>query len=158
MLPATSWSTDRLIGWERLSIDDVFLVDGVRSPMGRYGGALSALRATEIASPVAAELLRRTGVEPSAVERVIGGMVLQDMTESNPARIVGQRIGVPATTPAFTVNMQCASGMATLILAAREVAMGAADCILAVAMESMSNPPYMVRGARWGLRLGDTRF
>ncbi|MGH3627446.1 MAG: thiolase family protein [Sciscionella sp.] len=126
--------------------------------MGKYGGGLAALRATEIASPVAEEVLRRTGVASSAVGQVIGGMVLQDMSESNPARIVGQRIGIPDEAPAFTLNMQCASSMTALILAARQIAMGAVDCVLVVGMESMSNPPYMVQGARWGLRLGHTQF
>lgn len=139
-------------------MDDVYLVDGLRSPIGRFGGGLAALRASEIASPVAAELLTRTGVPAAEVEQVIGGMVLQDMTESNPARIVGQRIGVPDSAAAFTLNMQCTSGMTALILAARQVALGAAGCVLTVGMESMSNSPYMVDGARWGLRLGHTRF
>lgn len=139
-------------------MEDVYLLDGVRSPMGKYGGGLAALRATEIAAPVADEVLRRADIAGSRVSQLIGGMVLQDMTESNAARVVGQRIGLPDAVPAFTLNMQCASGMSALILAARQVAMGAADCVLTVGMESMSNPPYMVQGARWGLRLGHTQF
>jgi acetyl-CoA C-acetyltransferase len=139
-------------------MDEVFLVDGLRSPIGRFGGALSTLRATEFAVPVVTELLARSGVPAAEVQQVIGGMVLQDMTESNPARIVGQRVGIPDSAAAFTLNMQCASGMAALILGARQVALGAADCVLAVGLESMSSAPYMVQGARWGLRLGDSRF
>jgi acetyl-CoA C-acetyltransferase len=139
-------------------MDEVYLVDGLRSPIGRFGGGLAPMRATEFASPVVTELLARTGVPAAAVEQVIGGMVLQDMTESNPARIVGQRAAIPSSAPAFTLNMQCTSGMTALILAARQVALGAAECVLAVGLESMSNAPYMVQGARWGLRLGDSRF
>lgn len=139
-------------------MDEVYLVDGLRSPIGRFGGALAPLRATEIASPVVTELFARTGVPASEVEQVIGGMVLQDMCESNPARIVGQRTGVPDAAAAFTVNMQCASGMAALIQAARQVALASTGCVLAVGMESMSNPPYTVQGARRGLRLGHTEF
>ena len=139
-------------------MDEVYLVDGLRSPIGRFGGALAPLRATEFASPVVTELLTRTGVPAAEVGQVIGGMVLQDMTESNPARIVAQRAGIPDSVPAFTLNMQCTSGMTALILAARQVAMGAAGCVLALGLESMSNAPYMVQGARWGLRLGDDRF
>lgn len=139
-------------------MDEVYLVDGLRTPIGRFGGALAPLRATEFATPVVTGLLARTGVEAAEVDQVIGGMVLQDMTESNPARIVAQRAGLPDATPAFTLNMQCASGMTALILAARQVAMGAAGCVLALGLESMSNAPYMVQGARWGLRLGDSRF
>lgn len=139
-------------------MDEAYLVDGLRSPIGRFGGALAPLRATELASPVVTELLARTGVPAADVDQIIGGMVLQDMTESNPARIVGERTGVPSSAAAFTLNMQCTSGMTALILAAQQVAAGSAGCVLAVGLESMSNAPYMVQGARWGLRLGDGRF
>ncbi len=138
--------------------ENAYLVSGMRSPMGRFGGTLTPLRATEVASTVAAALLERLDVKPAAVERVIGGMVLQDMTESNPARIVALRVGVPDTAPAFTVNMQCCSGMMTAILAAQQVAAGEADCILALGLESMSNAPHMVPGTRWGLRLNHGEF
>jgi acetyl-CoA C-acetyltransferase len=139
-------------------MNDVYLVDGLRSPIGRFGGSLAPLRATEIASPVVSELFTRSGVAATEVEQVIAGMVLQDMAESNPARIVGQRTGVPDAAPAFTLNMQCASGMTALIMATRQVALGAAGCVLAVGLESMSNARYSVDGARWGLRLGDGTF
>ncbi len=135
-----------------------YLVSGVRSPIGRFGGALLPLRATEFGTTVAAALLERLGLQPADVQRVIAGMVLQDMTESNPARIVATRIGVPSTAPAFTVNMQCCSGMMALILAAQQVALGEVDCVLALGLESMSNAPHMVPGARWGLRLAHGEF
>lgn len=135
-----------------------YLVSGLRSPIGRFGGTLAPLRATEVGTAVAAALLAQSGVEATAIERVIGGMVLQDMTESNPARIVAKRIGVADSVPAFTVNMQCCSGMLALILAAQQVALGEVDCALALGLESMSNAPHMVAGARWGLRLADGRF
>ncbi|HEX9841419.1 MAG TPA: beta-ketoacyl synthase N-terminal-like domain-containing protein, partial [bacterium] len=130
-----------------------YLVSGVRSPIGRFGGALLPLRATEFGTTVAQALLERLGVQPGDVRRVIAGMVLQDMTESNPARIVATRIGIPAGVPAFTVNMQCCSSMLALILAAQQVALGEVDCVMALGLESMSNAPHMVPGARWGLRL-----
>lgn len=136
----------------------VYIADGVRTPIGRFGGSLASLRATELASIAAESLLERNGVPPSAVQRVIAGMVLQDMTESNPARIVAKRIGVPDSAPAFTVNQQCASGMLTLILAAQQIVLGEADCILVLGLESMSNAPHMVAGARWGLRLSHATF
>jgi acetyl-CoA C-acetyltransferase len=136
----------------------VYLADGVRSPIGRFGGPLRPLRATQIATEVGAELLRRNAVPPSAVDLIIAGMVLQDMTESNPGRIVGMRLGVPDRVPAFTVNMQCCSGLQALILAGQRIALGEADCVLVLGMESMSNAPHMVAGARWGLRLTDAEF
>ncbi|WP_410641665.1 thiolase family protein [Amycolatopsis sp. lyj-346] len=137
---------------------EVYLVDGFRSPIGKFGGALANLRASEIADPVVTELFARTGVAAAEVRQIVAGMVLQDMSESNPARIVGQRTGVPSTTPAFTLNMQCASGMAALIQGAQQIALGATGCVLALGMESMSNAPHTVYGARWGLRLGHTEF
>lgn len=139
-------------------MDDVYLVDGLRSPIGRFGGGLAPLRASEIAAAVATEVLARTGVPATEVDQVIAGMVLQDMTESNPARIVGQRVGVPDSAAAFTLNMQCTSGMTALIQAAQRVALGASGCVLTLGMESMSNATHMVHGARWGLRLGHSRF
>ena len=139
-------------------VGNAYLVDGARSPMGRFGGALRPLRATEFAAPVAAALLDRAGLRPGDVQRVIAGMVLQDMTESNPARIVAQRVGVPHDVPAFTVNMQCCSSMVALILAAQQVAQGEVDCVLVLGLESMSNAPHMVPGSRWGHRLAHGAF
>src|SRR5439155_26029382 len=83
---------------------NVYLADGLRSPIGKFGGSLNSLRASEIGTVVATALLERHHVPVTAVERIIAGMVLQDMTESNPARIVGMRLGIP-DRPAFTVNM-----------------------------------------------------
>lgn len=137
---------------------DVFLVEGLRSPIGRFGGALQPLRATEFASTVATALLDRVNLDPGALDLIVGGMVLQDMTESNPARIVGMRIGVPDSVPAFTLNMQCCSGMAALIQASHQVASGAVGLAMAVGLESMSNAPHMVPGSRWGHRLGSGEF
>ncbi|VAW01516.1 hypothetical protein MNBD_ACTINO02-2291, partial [hydrothermal vent metagenome] len=88
---------------------DAFLIEGLRTPIGKFGGSLRPLRATEFASDVASALLDRVNIDAAALDLIIGGMVLQDMTESNPARIVGMRVGVPHNVPAFTINMQCCS-------------------------------------------------
>ncbi|MCZ6860516.1 MAG: thiolase family protein [Alphaproteobacteria bacterium] len=137
---------------------NAYLTAGLRSPMGGFGGTLKPLRATEFATTVVTELLSRNEVKPQAIERVIAGMVLQDMTESNPARIVAKRASVPDSVPGFTVNMQCCSSMVALILAAQQVALGEVDCVLAIGLESMSNAPHMVHGARWGLRNTGSEF
>lgn len=136
----------------------VFLVDGVRTPIARFGGAFQPLRATDLATHAAKGLFDRLNVDPSVVDHVVAGMVLQDMSESNPARIVSQRIGVPDSAPAYTVNMQCASGMVAFIKAAQALALGDAEVALVLGLESMSNAPFTVDGARWGLRLGSTQF
>ena len=135
-----------------------YLVAGLRSPIGSFGGALKPMRATEYATIVAHELLSRHGVKPQSIDQVIGGMVLQDMTESNPARIVSQRIDIPDSVPAYTVNMQCCSGMLAFMQGVEQVALGASDVVLAIGMESMSNAPHMVPGSRWGHRLSDGVF
>jgi len=137
---------------------NVYLAAGLRSPIGGFGGSLQPLRATETATQVATELLERYAVKPDAIERVVGGMVLQDMTESNPARIVSERIGIPHKSPAFTINMQCCSGMAALISATQAIALEEIDCAMAIGMESMSNAPHMVPGSRWGHRLEHAQF
>ena len=137
---------------------DAFLVDGVRSPIGRFGGSLKPLRATEFASTVASSLLDRVNLSPEALDLIIGGMVLQDMSESNPARIVGMRVEVPDSVPAFTINMQCCSSMAALIQATYQVAMGAVDVVMVLGLESMSNAAHTVPGSRWGSRLGSMTF
>jgi acetyl-CoA C-acetyltransferase len=137
---------------------EAYFVAGARSPIGRFGAALAPLRASEVASIVASSLLERVAVPTTAIERVIAGMVLQDMTESNPARIVAQRIGIPQRVGAFTVNMQCCSGMLAFLLASQQVALGEIDCALALGLESMSNAPHMVHGARWGLRNAHAEF
>ncbi|NIR31149.1 MAG: thiolase family protein [Gammaproteobacteria bacterium] len=135
-----------------------YLLDGCRSPIGAYGGSLLPLRATEFGATVAQALLDRTGVAPERVERLIAGMVLQHMTESNPARIVQKRIGVPDERPAWTINMQCCSSMQALITAAQQVALGEVDLVLVLGLESMSRAPHTVEGARWGLRLASGEF
>lgn len=137
---------------------NAYLAAGLRSPMGGFGGALRPLRATEFGGQVVRALLDRYNVPADAVDKVVGGMVLQDMTESNPARIVAQRAGIPHTAPAYTVNMQCCSGMVSLIQSAQQVALGEADVVLAVGTESMSNAPHMVHGARWGFRNAHGEF
>ncbi|GMQ92886.1 MAG: acetyl-CoA C-acetyltransferase [Acidimicrobiia bacterium] len=137
---------------------DVFLIEGLRSPIGKFGGSLKPLRATEFGSDVAASLLDRVNVDAGALDLIIAGMVLQDMTESNPARIVGMRVGVPEGVPAFTINMQCCSSMAALIQATYQIAIGAADMVMVLGLESMSNAPHMVPGSRWGHRLGSGAF
>ncbi|MGH8923707.1 MAG: thiolase family protein [Acidimicrobiia bacterium] len=137
---------------------DVFFIDGLRSPIGRFGGSLQPLRATEFGSTVATALLQRLNLEPESLDLIIGGMVLQDMTESNPARVVGMRIGAPHRVPAFTINMQCCSSMAALIQAAYQIAVGAVDLVMVLGLESMSNAPHMVPGSRWGHRLESGTF
>jgi acetyl-CoA C-acetyltransferase len=137
---------------------DAYLLDGARTPIGRFGGALKPMRAVEFTAALVGRLLERAGVPASEVERVIAGRVIQEMTESNPARVVARLVGIPDRAAAFTLNMQCCSGMAAFLQAAQAVQLGEADCVLALGLESLSNAPYICTDMRWGTRRGAGRL
>lgn len=137
---------------------NAYIAHAKRSPIGGFGGGLRPLRATEIGHQVGTALFADGGIAPEDVDLVIGGMVLQDMTESNPARILALNLGIPDRVPAYTVNMQCCSSMAALIQAAQAVALEEAEVVLVAGLESMSNAPHMVPGSRWGHRLAHGEF
>jgi acetyl-CoA C-acetyltransferase len=134
---------------------EVVVAGAVRTPIGRFGGALSALSAAQLGATVAAEALRRSGVAPGQVEEVVFGCARQAGGGPNVARQVAYRAGVPQEVPAFTVNMACGSGLKAIDLAFRAVRDGDADVVIAGGTESMSRVPYLLTGARWGYRLGD---
>ncbi len=131
----------------------VFLVDARRSPIGRFGGGLKALAPADLALPVA-EAVVPAGLKPH-IEQVILGQVLQAGAGMNVARQVGLRLGLPQSTPAFTVNMACASGLKAIAIAAAAIAGGEAALVLAGGVESMSRAPHYATDLRWGRKLGD---
>ncbi len=138
-----------------------YIVSAVRTPMGKFGGALTPLTAADLAVAAAQAALRKAGVEPGQVEEVILGCARQAGAGPNVARQITYRaLGAEAgtTVPAMTINQACASGLQALALAAERIVQGRAHCVLAGGTESMSNVPYLVEGARWGLRLGHQRF
>jgi len=132
----------------------VFLAAPVRTPIGKFGGALASRSAVELGEVVARECLRRAGVDPGHIDEVIFGNGRQAGVGPNPARQVGYRAGCPETVPAFTVNKACGSSLKTILLAAQSIALERAEVVLTGGMESMSNMPYFLTGARWGYRLG----
>ena len=133
---------------------DVFILSAVRTPIGKFGGSLASLTAADMGVVAAKAAMERAGVQPDQVDETIFGNARQAGGGPNPARQISIRSGVPESVPAFTVNMACASGMKSLALAAREIADGNLDCVLAGGAESMSRLPYYVE-ARWGFRLGN---
>ena len=133
---------------------DVFILSAVRTPIGKFGGSLASLTAADIGVVAAKAAMQRAGVLPDQIEETIFGNARQAGGGPNPARQISVRSGVPEAIPAFTVNMACASGMKSIALAAREIADGNLDCVLAGGTESMSRLPYYVE-ARWGFRLGN---
>ncbi len=134
----------------------VAIVSAVRTPLGKFGGALGRVPATTLGKVVAEEALRRASVRPDQVEEVIFGCGIQAGLGQNPARQVLIRSGIPPNVGGLTVNKVCGSGMKSLMLAASEIRAGDFTLVLAGGMESMSLAPFLLPSrARWGLRLGD---
>jgi len=133
----------------------IVLLSGIRTGFGAFGGALKDLSATDLGVLAGRAALDRSGVDPAAVGHVIFGNVLQTSADAPYlARHVGLRAGLPIETPAVTVNRLCGSGFEAVIQAAHRILLGETDVVLAGGTESMSQAPHVVRGARWGLRLG----
>ena len=130
------------------------VVSAVRTPIGRFLGALESLPATRLGSLVLREAVRRAGLDPELVDEVFMGNVVGAGLGQNPARQAARGAGLPDAVPALTVNMVCASGLRALDLAARAIQTGQAEVVLAGGMESMSRTPYLLDRARTGYRLG----
>ena len=126
----------------------------VRTPIGRFGGALASLTAADLGTSAGQACLDRAGLDPAAVDQVIFGHGRQAGGGPNTARQIAYRCEVPVDRPAFTVNQACGSGLQAVFCAARAIRLGEARVVLAGGTESMSNTPYMLPRARWGYRLG----
>jgi acetyl-CoA C-acetyltransferase len=137
---------------------EVVIASAARTPIGKYGGGLKDVPATELGAIVVREAVERAGIEAGAVDEVIMGNVLSAGLGENPARQASIGAGLPFDLPAFTVNKVCASGMTAVMLAARAIRSGEADIIVAGAMESMSRAPYLLENARFGYRMGDGKI
>jgi acetyl-CoA C-acetyltransferase len=137
---------------------EVVIVGAVRTPIGSFLGSLASVPATQLGAVVIREALRRAGVEPSAVDEVIMGNVLQAGEGQAPARQAARYAGLPDTTPAWTLNKVCGSGLKAVISGAQAIALGDAEVVVAGGMESMSNVPYYDRAARSGARMGNVEL
>jgi len=138
-----------------ISARDIVFLSGARTGFGTFGGTLKDFSATDLGAIAAQGALARSGVEPAAVDHVVFGNVLQTSADAiYLARHIGLRAGAPVETPAVTVNRLCGSGFEAVAQAAQQIALGESEVVLAGGTESMSQAPHVVRGARWGLRLG----
>lgn len=137
---------------------ETFIISAVRTPIGKFGGSLASLTAADMGVIAAKAALERAGVSAEQVEETMFGNARQAGGGPNVARQIAIRSGVPQTSPAYTVNQACASGMKTIALGWQEIAHGNLDCVLAGGTESMSRLPYYLEGARWGYRLGDAEL
>ena len=136
------------------SIDDIFIVSAVRTPTGKFLGALKKFKATELGSLVVREAMSRAGVEPNHIDEVIMGNVVSAGLGQNPAREAALGAGLPPAVAALSINKVCGSGLKAVMLARQAIVAGDADIVVAGGMESMSNAPYLIPRMREGLRLG----
>ncbi|HLW85350.1 MAG TPA: acetyl-CoA C-acetyltransferase [Candidatus Sulfotelmatobacter sp.] len=132
----------------------VYILSAVRTPIGKFGGALASLTAADMGVVSVKAAIERAGIQPEQVDETIFGNARQAGGGPNPARQISVRSGIPQEAPSFTVNKACASGMKSIALAYQSILLGDADCILAGGTESMSRVPYYLE-ARWGYRLGN---
>jgi acetyl-CoA C-acetyltransferase len=136
-------------------IEDIYLVAAVRTPIGKFGGALSALTGVQLGTASARATIERSGIDPKAIDEVIFGNARQAGLGPNPGRQIAIRSGLRHEVPAYTVNQACGSGMRAIMNAADQIRLGQASIVLAGGTESMSNTPYLLTRARFGLRMGD---
>ncbi|MGH9461800.1 MAG: thiolase family protein [Vicinamibacteria bacterium] len=137
---------------------DVLVAGAARTPIGKFGGALASLQAADLGTFAAKGAIEASGVPADAIDEAIFGNARQAGVRPNVARQIAHRAGVPDTTPAYTINKACGSGLKAIMNAYGAIALGDADIVLAGGTESMSNTPYLLLGARWGYRLGDAEI
>ncbi len=136
-------------------MDEVVIVSAVRTPVGKYGKALAGIKATDLGAITVKEAVRRANIQSTDVEECIMGNVLSAGLGQNPARQSAVGAGLPMEIGAFTVNFVCGSGMKSVMLAADAIKAGEYNTIVAGGMESMSNAPYLLPGARWGYKMNN---
>lgn len=133
---------------------NVVIVAATRTPIGAFQGGLAPLAATELGAVVIRALLQKTNLDAGLIDSVLMGQVLTAGCGQNPARQSALNGGLPVTTPAMTLNLVCGSGLQAVIEGARAIALGEARAVIAGGQESMSHAPYLLPGARSGLRAG----
>ncbi len=131
------------------------ILSGVRTPFGKFGGGLSSFTASQLGGIAIKEALGRAGVKPEDVQEVIFGSVLQGGQGQIPSRQAARHADLPWEVKTETINKVCASGLRSVTLADQIIRAGDEELIVAGGMESMSNAPYILPKARWGLRMGD---
>ncbi len=135
---------------------DVVIVSAVRTPVGKFQGALAEMPAVQLGAVVVREAVRRAGIDAASVDECVMGCVLPAGLGQNPARQAALLGGLADTVSALTINMVCGSGLRAVALAAQSIMTGAAEIVVAGGMESMSNAPYLLPQGRKGFRMGDS--
>ena len=137
------------------SYEPAVILSACRTAIGSFGGALKDLNAVDLGAIVVREAVARAGVQPSEIGDVILGCVLQAGSGMNVARQAALKAGLPQEVPGETINRVCGSGLQAVIHAAEATHLGYSDLIVAGGAESMTNAPYLLKGARWGYRMGN---
>ncbi len=134
------------------------ILSACRTPIGSFGGSLKDLSAADLGAIVIREAIARAGINAAEIGDVIMGCVLQAGSGMNVARQASLKAGVPVEVPAETVNRVCGSGLTAVVHAVEAVKAGYIDLVVAGGTESMSNAPYIMKGARWGYRMGNAEL
>lgn len=134
--------------------EEIYLVEPLRTPIGKFGGTLAGESATQIGAFIVSNTIGRSGIDPSKIDGLIFGHARQAGTGPNPARQIAVNGGLAHDVPAHTINQACGSGMRAVMDCSDQIRLGQASVMVAGGTESMSNTPYMLPRARWGLRMG----
>jgi len=139
-------------------MEDIFIVGAARTPVGKFGGSLAKIPASDLGAHIIRNVLSRSGISPDQVSEVIMGQVLAAGVGQNPARQAAIRAGLPDMIPAMTINKVCGSGLKAAMLGAQAIANGDSDIVVAGGQESMSMAPHALPGSRDGFRMGDAKM
>src|SRR5438477_5980535 len=138
--------------------DEVVIISGVRTPVGKFQGSLSDFSATQLGAMVVREAVKRANLDPKQVDECIMGNVVSAGLGQNPARQAALFGGLPPEVGAMTINKVCGSGLKAVALAAQAIQTGNSEIVVAGGMESMTNAPYLLPQARKGYRLGNAQI
>jgi acetyl-CoA C-acetyltransferase len=136
-------------------MDNAVILSACRTPIGSFGGAFRNLSVVDLGAIAIREAVGRAGAEVAEIGDVVMGCVLQAGAGMNPARHAALKAGLPVEVPAETINRVCGSGLQAVVHAVEAVTSGYIDLVVAGGMESMSNAPFLLKGARWGYRMGN---
>ncbi|PIO78807.1 acetyl-CoA C-acetyltransferase [Streptococcus parauberis] len=136
---------------------EVVVVSALRTPIGNFGGAFKTVSAVDLGTTVVEKILQDTKIAPGLVEEVIFGNVLHAGLGQNVARQIAIYAGLPVTTPAFTLDMVCGSGLKSVELGALKILSGDAEVVIVGGTENMSQAPYVITNQRWGSRMGESK-
>jgi len=139
-------------------MEDIFIVGAARTAIGKFGGTLAKLPASDLGAHIIRKVLERAGVSPEQVSEVIMGQVLTAGVGQNPARQAAMKAGLPHMIPSMTINKVCGSGLKAAMLGAQAIANGDSDIVVAGGQESMSLSPHAMMGSRDGYRMGDAKL